>query len=192
MLITYNHNKTSRNTMHHSFQSKRPHIHLPHQFPLKHQPFQSHSVSLNNADTNSSSHIFHEDMPLNSSFLSECENDFDFLADDEPTQPITHRFHSFKSFITYYSMLKNKRETIESILLDKNQIMPLFESESGIEIIIFILKEHHSLYYMNIIMYYISLVIEQHNKTNFKKLLEFLFHNGNTFIRNQILSVQYM
>ena len=169
MIITFNHNKTSKN-MHHSFQSKRSHIHLPQQFPLKHQPFQSHSVSLNNADTNSSSHIFHEDMPLNSSFLSECENDFDFLA-DETDQQIHGHFHSFKSFISYYSKLENKRETIEALLLDKNQILPLFESESGIEIILFILKEHHSLYYMNIIMYYISLVIEKHNKTNFKKLL---------------------
>ena len=177
--------------MHRSFQSKHPHIHLPRQFPLKHQPFQSHSVSLNNADTNSSSHIFREDMPLNSSFLSECENDFDFLA-DETDQDYNDHFHSLKSFMSYYSTLDNKREAIEAILLDQSQVFSLLERESGIEIILFILREHHSLYYMNIVMYYVSLVLEAHNALNLKKLLEFLFHNGNTFIRNQILSLQCM
>jgi hypothetical protein len=141
---------------------------------------------LSNADTNTSSQIFQDDIPLNSSFLSECEDDFDFLANFE-TQ-ISNPFESLEIFIEYFNKFPNKKEISESILQDKNITLSLFQTKNGVDIIIYLLQSTHNLLLFNVVIYYLSL-ININQQEHITKLLVYLYNYGNNFIRNQIISL---
>lgn len=143
--------------------------------------------SLNNEETNSSSQIFqNENIPLNTSFLSECETDFDFLTENSTQHK--NPFKSIEAFIPYYDSLSNKTETIHSIIQDKSLCLSLLQSQSGIDIIIYIIQHHQSISLCNIIIYYIS-CLNKNQKRNILKLLTYLYNYGNVFVKNQITSL---
>lgn len=179
MLITYSHNKPSRNTNPYTFSYKPNPSFIPSSKPTL-------SLLSKNEETNSSTHLFQNDILFNSSFLSECDSDFDFLTSINSISE--DPFQSYEHFLTYYNTVEDKEQMIDELFQDKNKVLFLFETENGIEIILFILKQHHSLSLMNIVLYYVSLVIHECKVDKMKELVEYLFYRGNVFIRKQLSS----
>ena len=142
---------------------------------------------LENADTNTSSQIFQDDIPLNSSFLSECEEDFEFLTSSFETQ-INNPFESLDVFIEYFDKFPNKKEASESLLQDKNITLSLLQTKNGVDIIIYLLESTHDILLFNVVIYYLSL-ININQQEHITKLLVYLYNYGNNFIRNQIISL---
>ena len=150
----------------------------------------SNSLNNTNKDTNSSSQIFQNDnIFVNSSFLSECENDFDFLTRNKEKQQF-NPFESLDIFMSYYNKLPNKTDVIQSIIQNRVFFLSLLKSQNGVDIIIYILKQNHSFSLYNIVIYYISFLSKNHQR-NLSKLFTYLFHYGNTFIKNQIISLTH-
>ena len=162
---------------------------VPHQNKRTTSFLVSNSLNNANKDTNSSSQIFqHDNITINSSFLSECENDFDFLTRYKENQ--LNPFESLDIFMTYYNKLSNKTDVIQSLIQNRIFFLSLLKSQNGIDIILYILKQNPSLSLYNIVIYYISFLSKNHQR-NLSKLFTYLFHYGNTFIKNQIISLTH-